>query len=319
MPDRLPSLTALRAFEAAARHRSFSKAANELSVTPAAVGFQIKQLEDDLGGPLFVRKHRAVELTPMGSNLACKLAPAFDAITEAWRSVDRTAPGSTLRVTAPENAVLNWLLPATTAAQSVRPGPAISWDASRQVRDLSGNALDVAVRYGLEPDERFFCEPVLRPWFTPLMRPEVGRLVRGGKDLLRQGLIDVETGIDGPGSLNAWPPFLRLMGLPPVTDFAVSCPETGSALELASTTNFVAIGGYFVAAKYLRAGSLVAPIPKAVVPRSRFWLMCPKGRERDEGIIWLREALAVSVERLMEGVKGVEVFELDGRPVGKMV
>ncbi len=64
MPDRLPSLTALRAFEVAARHLSFAQAAAELHVTPAALSFQIKNLETHLGTPLFVRLNRAVELTP---------------------------------------------------------------------------------------------------------------------------------------------------------------------------------------------------------------------------------------------------------------
>ena len=67
MSQRLPSLTSLRTFEAAARLLSFAKAAEELSVTPAAVGFQIKQLEEELGAPLFIRKHRAIELTPIGA------------------------------------------------------------------------------------------------------------------------------------------------------------------------------------------------------------------------------------------------------------
>ena len=65
MVTAFPPLNALRAFEAAARNESFSKAGEELAVTPAAIGFQIKQLEDEIGAPLFIRKHRAVELTPI--------------------------------------------------------------------------------------------------------------------------------------------------------------------------------------------------------------------------------------------------------------
>ena len=70
MSDRLPPLTALRAFDAAARHMSFAKAADELNVTPAALSFQIKSLEDHLGHPLFRRLNRAVELTEAGKALA---------------------------------------------------------------------------------------------------------------------------------------------------------------------------------------------------------------------------------------------------------
>ncbi len=314
MSDRLPSLTALRAFDAAARHKSFSRAAEELSVTPAAVGFQIKQLEEEVGGPLFVRRHRAIELTLTGEALARDLAPAFDAIAGAWAAVDRKTPAHVLRVTAPENAVLNWLIPATTAARAARPGPKLAWDATRQVRDFGKNGPDVALRHMLEPDDRFFCEPVLRTWFTPLMRPEVGRLVHRGKDILRHGLIDVAVGLDGLET-NAWPPLLKLLNLPPVDAFAATCPETATALELASQTNHVAIGGYFVAAKYLQAGSLVSPIPKAVMPKSRFWLVCAKGRECSDEIRWLRDVLHASAERLFESAGGTEFFELDGSSV----
>ncbi|WP_424928093.1 LysR family transcriptional regulator [Amaricoccus tamworthensis] len=77
MPDRLPSLVALRAFEAAARHMSFAQAANELSVTPAALSYQIKSLEADMGAPLFHRLNRAVELTEAGRILLPGLSTAF--------------------------------------------------------------------------------------------------------------------------------------------------------------------------------------------------------------------------------------------------
>lgn len=318
MPERLPSLTALRAFVTAARHKSFSKAAEELSVTPAAVGFQIKQLEEEVGGPLFIRKHRAIELTLMGEALARDLAPAFDAITSAWAEVGQKAPDHVLRITAPENAVLNWLIPATTAARSDRPGPKLAWDATRKIRDFGSNSLDVAVRHMLEPDDRFFCEPVLRTWFTPLMRPEVARLVHRDKDILRHGLIDVAIGLDGLET-NAWPPLLKLLNLPPVDEFAATCPETATALELASKTNHVAIGGYFVATKYLQAGSLVSPIPKAVMPRSRFWLVCAKGRECSDEIRWLRDVLHASAERLFESAGCTEFFELDGNLVERRI
>ncbi|MGA9436454.1 MAG: LysR family transcriptional regulator, partial [Roseobacter sp.] len=85
MNDRLPPLTALRAFDAAARHMSFAKAADELSVTPAALSFQIKSLEDHLGAPLFVRLNRAVELTDAGRTLAPGAAAGFQTLAAAWR------------------------------------------------------------------------------------------------------------------------------------------------------------------------------------------------------------------------------------------
>ena len=83
MSDRLPPLTALRAFDAAARHMSFSKAAAELNVTPAALSFQIKSLEEHLEAPLFRRLNRAVELTDAGKALAPGAADGFTALANS--------------------------------------------------------------------------------------------------------------------------------------------------------------------------------------------------------------------------------------------
>ena len=100
MSDRLPPLTALRAFEAAARHLSFSQAAAELNVTPAALSFQIKSLEEHLGAPVFKRLNRAVELTEAGRALAPGCSDGFARLTAAWRSAQRASDTRTITVTA---------------------------------------------------------------------------------------------------------------------------------------------------------------------------------------------------------------------------
>ena len=94
----LPPLTALRAFDAAARHMSFAKAADELNVTPAALSFQIKSLEEHLGAPLFKRLNRAVELTHAGRSLAPDAQDAFETLTNGWRAAQRAqAIGSSVQ------------------------------------------------------------------------------------------------------------------------------------------------------------------------------------------------------------------------------
>ena len=100
MADRLPPLTALRAFDAAARHMSFAKAADELFVTPAALSFQIKSLEEHLGTQVFRRLNRAVELTDAGKALAPGVADGFQSLAAAWRAAERTMDNHTLTVTA---------------------------------------------------------------------------------------------------------------------------------------------------------------------------------------------------------------------------
>ena len=106
-----PPLTALRAFEAAARHLSFSRAADELRVTPAALSFQIKQLEDHLGQPVFQRQHRNLSLTPLGQALLPGTRAGFDQIRTAWREAQRSLTGTSLTVTAGPAFTSKWLAP----------------------------------------------------------------------------------------------------------------------------------------------------------------------------------------------------------------
>ena len=101
LTDRLPPLTALRAFEAAARHMSFAKAAEELYVTPAALSYQIKSLEADMGQPLFRRLNRAVELTEAGKALAPGITEGFEALRAAVRNVNRLNASRPFSVTLP--------------------------------------------------------------------------------------------------------------------------------------------------------------------------------------------------------------------------
>lgn len=311
MAQRLPSLNALRTFEAAARHKSFALAAAELSVTPSAVGYQIKHLEDDIGEPLFLRLHRALELTEKGQALAQDLQPAFETITSVWRDLGSHENGDEVWITAPKYVASAFLLTATTAAHAKNAGPKLFWDVTSQKRELGEANWDVAVRYSTQADPRYFCEPILRQWWMPLARPEVARHIKRPRDLLEHGLIDVQFGVDNPNGHTAWPPYLKMLGLP-VPNFAMTCIDTPTALEMASETNFVAIG--FPIEKHIKSRSLVYPIKRAIVTKSRNWFICPKGRENTDEILWLREAFHTGAEKLRQSVADVEMFELDGTP-----
>ena len=110
MTKRLPSINALRSFEAAARHQSFTLAAEELRVSPAAIGYQVKRLEEDLGRALFTRSHRAVRLTPDGMALMRRLGKGFEIIEAAWTEAHAPEPERIFKVTAPIAVVQKWLL-----------------------------------------------------------------------------------------------------------------------------------------------------------------------------------------------------------------
>ena len=308
MSKRLPSLTALRTFEAAARHLSFALAADELSVTPAAVGFQIKQLEEELGSTLFLRKHRAVELTDKGQTLLADLGSVFKTIQSAWDAAHEPVQTKVLRVSGPVKAVHNWIMPALSAPKAKRSDIRISWDLSKQNRDIANGEVDMAIRWALQPDDTLHCEPVLRTWFTPLLRPDIARFVDHPRDLEKHGLIDVEFKLDAGREESTWAAWFRVNGLEHPKIFAINCTDTASAIETAVATGHVAIGGSFLAYDQFSNGALVAPFDTAIVPMSQFWLVCRKGFEKTAEYAWFLGTIkkgATTIDARLQGMKKV--------------
>ncbi|WP_171100126.1 LysR substrate-binding domain-containing protein [Ruegeria sp. HKCCD7255] len=312
MSKRLPSLTSLRTFEAAARNLSFARAADELFVTPAAVGFQIKQLEEELGGPLFIRKHRAIELTDKGQVLQKSLGQVFETIQAAWDEAHEPLQETVLKVSGPARAVHSWVMPALSAAKSQRPDLRVSWDLSKQNRDIASGKIDMAIRWALEPEADLHWEPLLRTWFTPIVRPDVARFVRRPADLLKQGLIDVEFATDPGNKQSTWATWFRVNGLDAPTDYAVTCADTASAVDSAIATGHVAIGGSFLASEHLRSGALVAPFKTAIAPFSRFWLVCRKDLASTPEHQWFLDAAWEGSAAFDELTKDMELFHPDG-------
>ncbi len=175
MPDRLPPLTALRAFEAAARHLSFAKAADELNVTPAALSFQIKSLEEHLGQPLFLRLNRAVKLTEAGRVLAPGTTEGFQTLTSAWRSTRRLQDDTTLNVTAGPAFTAKWLAPRLYDFARENPEIDLRFSATLRIMDFVLDEVDIAIRFGLhdKDDPNLWTKPLAREWVTPVMTPEL--------------------------------------------------------------------------------------------------------------------------------------------------
>jgi len=311
MPKRLPSLKALRTFEAAARHLSFANAASELSVTPAAVGFQIKQLEEDLGGALFLRKHRAVELTSRGRRLSTELGPAFKTINNAWIAAQMPLKQPLLKVTGPPRALHDWILPAVSSAKE-NTDLQIKWDMTKDMKDLAMGQADLAIRWAREPTSELHWEPLLRTWFTPLLRPDVARYIKHPYDLRKSGLIGVDYRVDTDRQETMWSAWHRVNNLETPAEFALSCADTASAVEAAVSTGHAAIAGSFLALEHLQNGNLVAPFETAVAPFSRFWLVCRKGTEKTKEYRWFLEMARESTKRVNQMARSLRVYHPDG-------
>jgi LysR family transcriptional regulator, glycine cleavage system transcriptional activator len=144
-PDRMPSLLALRAFEAASRRMSFTEAARELHVSQAAVSRHVRALEQDLGRPLFRRLHRRVELTVPGRRLAGELAMGFAQIHHAVKSV-RGMQAHRLRIAVEPAFAARWLVPRLGVFSAAYPDVELELEASDELRVL-GRDTDIAIRW----------------------------------------------------------------------------------------------------------------------------------------------------------------------------
>ncbi|WP_026987181.1 transcriptional regulator GcvA [Fodinicurvata fenggangensis] len=184
MKRKLPPLNALRAFEAAGRHRSFTLAAEELNVTQAAISHQVRALEEYFQQDLFLRQNRNLALTSAAQNYLPTVAQALNLINDASRQLVRHDNDTTLRVSTLPSFAAKWLLPRLASFQALHPEIDILVSSRNELADLEREDIDVGLRFGVGKypglhsekilHERKFpvCSPSLLSGDKPLSRPE---------------------------------------------------------------------------------------------------------------------------------------------------
>lgn len=282
----LPPLTALRAFEAAARHLSFKHAAAELSLTPTAISHQVRQLEDHLGVRLFVRGTRRVDLTPAGQALFPALRDGFDAIARAVQVVrPRTQPRALVLSTTMAFAS-RWLLQRLARFAADYPDIALHLHTSDEPVDLQGGAAQLAVRYGPGSYPGLKCVPLLPSRFAPVCAP--GLRVCDPEDLARVPLIGFEW-FRRDAATPDWPLWFERAGcaaLPRQLHFS----DEVHAIQAAIAGQGVALINLALVADELRTGMLCQPFGPEL-PGHGFHLVWPEAWEVDADIARVREWL----------------------------
>lgn len=280
MSASLPPLKSLRAFEAAARNLSISRAAEELHVTPAAVSQQIKLLEAHLGVPLFRRLTRALALTEAGQAALPPLREAFDKLHESLRRVEALQESGLLTISVSPSLCEKWLLPRLERFRSLHPEYELRIDATDRLADFTRDGVDLALRYGrgrypglqadcILTDVAFpVCAPQLLDGATPLRKPE---------DLRRHNLIHVEWEIEGQAAPN-WRMWLHAAGVEGVDlsrGFRFGMEHM--ALSAAIEGQGVALATASLVADDLAAGRLVRPFSKEIEVETafRYYLVYP--------------------------------------------
>lgn len=278
MTDRLPPLTALRAFDAAARHMSFSLAAAELNVTPAALSFQIKSLEEHLGAPLFRRLNRAVELTDAGRALAPDAKSAFEMLSAGWRAANRTQEHQSLIITAGPAFTAKWLAPRLYDFAQAHPEIELRFSASLRIMDFNRDNIDVAIRFGTGADHSLFTMELVDEWVVPVMVPELAAKYPTPADLAKAPLI-VDSSIDFLDPPADWQAWFRAMQLDITPAIGPVFSQGDHAIDAALAGVGVALGRRALVIKDLADGRLVAPYPFALPVNGRFRFLCPEGAE----------------------------------------
>lgn len=259
---RLPPLTSLRAFVVTARHRSFAGAADELHVTAAAVGQQIRQLEDHLGQPLFHRHRGQLELTPAGTALTPGLTEAFEVALEAISRVIDEAPELSIRVSVPPSFASKWLVPRLDALNEAVPGLRVVVDTSTRLTDFAEEDVDCVVRYGAGPysglvSERLFSEAVA-PVCSPSFAADWG--LDRGPEALADAPVLHEDGPERDPSCPDWHTWLRARKLPGrLVRGGLFLTQSSLVLEAAAAGKGIGLGKLRLAQDDIAQGRLVVP------------------------------------------------------------
>ncbi|MEM6386548.1 MAG: transcriptional regulator GcvA [Pseudomonadota bacterium] len=303
MSDRLPPLTALRAFEAAARHMSFAKAAEELHVTPAALSFQIKSLEEHLGQPVFHRLNRAVELTEAGALMAPGMQDGFAAIASAWSRVRRFSDQSILTVTAGPAFTALWLAPRLFSFATEHPEIELRFSASLKLVDFDRDDVDLAIRFGPRPDESLFSRALADEWATPMMSPKLGETVKSPADLTTVPLLtdDVSEAIRPSVGWDAW---LRAAEHPPIESHGARFNQADHAVSAAIAGTGAIMGRGSLTEAALREGRLMMPFKLSLQTASKYRLVCPHGVETRPHVAAFMDWIDVQAASLRDLAQG---------------
>jgi LysR family glycine cleavage system transcriptional activator len=283
---RLPPLSALRAFEAAARHESAKQAAEELSVTATAISHQIRALEESLGVALFLRKPRQLELTMAGRELQQVLESAFDSIGAAVERLSAAPRRQAVTLSTTPAIAVRWLLPWVCLLRDSHPHIDLRIHASHEPVALDGVTADIAIRYGDGRWPGLVAEKLFDNTFVPACSPLLE--LHDVTDLPRHTLIHFrnQAVMSAPLDWAVWQKKAQVTGL-----------DVGAGLVFSDETHAVsaAIGAQGVALMSrqliedeLKAGRLVQPFGPELEGKP-FFLVYPESRRNDASIQAVRE------------------------------
>jgi LysR family glycine cleavage system transcriptional activator len=303
MSKLLPGTRALRTFEAAARHLNFTRAADELGLTPAAVSHQIKEIEDQLDLVLFTRTSRTIRLTEAGSVLHDASIDALDLLSRAVSRARKMTRGtSLLKVTLDAQFATKWLMRRVDDFRQQKPGIELRFDITYDVRDFERDDVDIGIRFGTGRYPGLVAHRLFENIIIPVCSPALlvsGPPLREPRDLFNHTLAHIEWSRQGV----TWPNWSMWMHAAGVDDFDDSRTlvfgSSTDATQAALDGNAVALADFAMVANDLSQGRLVRPFELGikVAPEFAYFLVYPEAAKDDARIIAFREWLLDEVAK----------------------
>ncbi len=302
----IPGTRALRTLIAAGRHLNFTRAADELGLTPAAVSFQIKEIEDQLGVKLFTRTSRTIRLTGAGVILCEAAADALDGMSRAVSKARKAARGTAqLKVTLDPQFATKWLMRRVEEFRRLHPDIELRFDISYEVRDFEVDDIDVAIRFGAGKYPGLAASRLFDNVIVPVCSPRLltsDKPLKEPRDLLNHTLAHIEWSRQGV----TWPNWRMWMAAAGVEDYdgsnTIVFGASSNAVDAAMAGDAVALADFAMVANDLSEGRLVRPFDLSikVSPEYAYFLVYPEGTAQDPRIIAFRDWILSETAALHE-------------------
>ncbi len=299
----LPPLNALRVFEAAARHLSFTKAAEELHVTPGAVSQQIKALEDFLQTPVFRRQKRALLLTDEAQASLPVLREGFDKLVEAGAILSRKADAGRLTVSVAPSFASKWLVPRLDRFQEAHPDIDVWVSADMNVVDFAVDDVDLAIRYGPGRYAGLITEHLMAEKIIPVCSPALlsgDHPIRKPADLAHHTLLH-DSGNDKDPGCPTWPMWLKAAGVEHKQGGrGLKFNQSSLVIEAAVAGKGVALAKAALALADLEAARLVIPFDLTTPTEFSYYIVHPPSKASSPAVkafkAWVLQEAADSAE-----------------------
>jgi LysR family glycine cleavage system transcriptional activator len=280
---------------AAGRHLNFTRAADELALTPAAVSYQIKEIEDQLGVQLFVRSSRSIKLTEAGAILHQAASEALDQLGRAMTRIHRLSRGmAQLKVSVDPQVATKWLMGRVDQFRKLNPAIDLRFDVAYELRDFEIDDIDVAIRFGAGKYPGLAAHRLFENVIVPVCSPRLlasGKPLKEPRDLLQHTLAHIEWSRPGV----TWPNWHQWMAAAGIADFddsrTIVFERSTDAVQAALTGEAVALADFAMVANDLSEGRLIRPFELSIrVPAEfAYFLVYPEEAAHDARIAAFRE------------------------------